>query len=149
MSAWDESSVSRHSVNVPKRTLSSSTQATKEIDSLFDGIDSLLLSNAQFEDVNIGKFHESHGEVSPRQRDYKRNVDDDALVGGSTVTPHTIMFPGTAVRPVSTTTGYITQTLTSTPKSSSLWQKHSAELVVLSSLHTETTVPMNWDGGTA
>ena len=34
------------------------------------------------------------------------------------------------------------------PKSSSLWQKHSAELVVLSSLHTETTVPMNWDDGT-
>ena len=28
------------------------------------------------------------------------------------------------------------------------WGKHSAELVVLSSLHTETTVPMNWDGGT-
>ena len=39
VSAWDESSVSGHSVNVPRRTLSSSTQATKEIDSLFDGID--------------------------------------------------------------------------------------------------------------
>ena len=29
-------------------------------------------------------------------------------------------------------------------KSSSLWRKHSAELVVLSSLHTETTVPTEW-----
>ena len=29
------------------------------------------------------------------------------------------------------------------PKSSSLWQKHSAELVVLSSLHTEIALPMN------
>ena len=38
-SAWDESFVSGHGLNVPKRTLSSSTQATKEIDSLFDGID--------------------------------------------------------------------------------------------------------------
>ena len=38
-SAWDESFVSGHGVNVPKRTLSSSTQATKEIDSLFDDID--------------------------------------------------------------------------------------------------------------
>ena len=32
------------------------------------------------------KFHESRGEVSPRQRDCKRNVHDDALVGGSTHT---------------------------------------------------------------
>ena len=39
VSTWDESSVSGHSVNVPRRTLSSSTQATNEIDSLFDGID--------------------------------------------------------------------------------------------------------------
>ena len=39
VSAWDESSVSGHSVNVPRRTLSSSTQATKEIDCFFDGID--------------------------------------------------------------------------------------------------------------
>ena len=28
-------------------------------------------------------------------------------------------------------------------------QKHSAELVVLSSLHTEIALPMNWEGGTA
>ena len=165
-------------MNVLKRTLSSSTQATKEIDSLFDGIDSLLLSKAQFEELNMVKSHESRGEVSPRQRDCKRNVHA-APVGGSTrteivlpmnweggtihwrdvdeqtsvpsrsgklwsgrstcefmgtssthstmsvalvetllprrlttATPHVTMFPGTAARPVSTTTGYITQTLT-------------------------------------
>ena len=34
----------------------------------------------------MGKFHETRGEVSPRQRDCKRNVHDDALVGGSTRT---------------------------------------------------------------
>ena len=82
VAAWDESFVSCHSVNVPKRT----SQATKEIDSLFDGIDSLLLSKAQFEELNMEKLHESRGEVSPRQRDCKRNVHDDALVGGSTRT---------------------------------------------------------------
>ena len=38
--------------------------------------------------------------------------------------------------------------MTSMPKSSSLWQKHSAELVVLSSLHTEIALPMSWEGGT-
>ena len=30
------------------------------------------------------------------------------------------------------------------PKSISLWQKYSAEWVVLSSTHTETVLPMNW-----
>ena len=33
------------------------------------------------------KFHESRGEVSPRQRDCKRNVHDVALVGGSARIP--------------------------------------------------------------
>ena len=28
-------------------------------------------------------------------------------------------------------------------------QEFVAELMVLSSLHTETAMPMNWDGGTA
>ena len=44
-----------------KRTLSSSTQATKEIDTLFDGIDFSLV----VEELNMVKFHESRGEVSP------------------------------------------------------------------------------------
>ena len=52
-----------------KRTLSSSTQATIEIDSLFDGIDfSLSFSQARFEEVEHGlfqKFHGSCGEVPP------------------------------------------------------------------------------------
>ena len=34
------------------------------------------------------------------------------------------------------------------PKSSSLWQKRSAELVVLSFTRTETVLPMSWEGGT-
>ena len=38
---------------------------------------------------------------------------------------------------------------TSMPKSGFLWQKLSAELVDLSSLHTEIALPMNWEGGTA
>merc|ERR1712005_100264 len=40
-----------------KRTLSSSTQATIEIDSLFDGIDfSCTLSRAKFEELNMDYF---------------------------------------------------------------------------------------------
>ena len=43
----------------------------------------LSLSKAQFEQLNVGKFDESGGGVSPRQLDCKRNVHDVALVGGS------------------------------------------------------------------
>jgi heat shock 70kDa protein 1/2/6/8 len=40
-----------------KRTLSSSTQATIEIDSLFEGIDySCTLSRARFEEMNLNYF---------------------------------------------------------------------------------------------
>ena len=46
VSAWDESVCLRTQCERAKRTLSSSTQATKEIDSLFDGIDfSLVVEN--------------------------------------------------------------------------------------------------------
>ena len=38
------------------------------------------------------KFHESRGEVSPRQRDCKRDVHDDALVGGSTWTETVLLM---------------------------------------------------------
>merc|ERR1712193_51011 len=45
-----------------KRTLSSSTQATIEIDSLFDGIDySCSLSRARFEELNMDYFRNSMG----------------------------------------------------------------------------------------
>ena len=43
----------------------------------------LSLSKAQFEQLNVGRFHESRGGVSPRQRDRKRKAHDVALVGGS------------------------------------------------------------------
>ena len=57
VSAWDESFVSGHNVNVPKRTLSSSTQVTEEINSFFDGIDSLSLSKAEFElELRLGFY---------------------------------------------------------------------------------------------
>merc|ERR1711943_156434 len=45
-----------------KRTLSSSTQATIEIDSLFDGCDfSCSLSRARFEELNMDYFRNSMG----------------------------------------------------------------------------------------
>ena len=47
----------------------------------------LSLSKAQFEQLNVGRFHESRGGVSPRQQDRKRNAHDVALVGGSARIP--------------------------------------------------------------
>ena len=68
-----------------KRTLSSSTQATVEIDSLFDGIDfSLSLSKAKFEKLNMDYFRNSMGPKCLRDSGIdKRNVHDVVLVGGS------------------------------------------------------------------
>ena len=151
--AWDESFVSGHSVNVPKRTLSSSTQATEEIDSLFDDINSLLLSKAQFEELNMGKFHESRGEVSPRQRDCKRNVHDDALVGGFTRTE--------IVLPMNWEGGTIhwrdVDEQTSVPsRSGELWSgRNTCEFMGTSSTHStmsvgfvETLLPRPWTTAT-
>jgi L1 cell adhesion molecule like protein len=74
-----------------KRTLSSSTQATIEIDSLFDGIDfSCTLSRARFEELNMDYFRNSMGPVEKCMRDSgidKRNVHEVVLVGGSTRIP--------------------------------------------------------------
>jgi len=70
-----------------KRTLSSSTQATIEIDSLYDGIDySCSLSRARFEELNMDYFRSSMGPVEKCLRDSgidKRNVHEVVLVGGS------------------------------------------------------------------
>jgi len=53
-----------------KRTLSSSTQATIEIDSLYDGIDySCSLSRARFEELNMDYFRSSMGPVEKCLRD--------------------------------------------------------------------------------
>merc|ERR1712032_1675232 len=74
-----------------KRTLSASTQATIEIDSLFDGIDfSCSLSRARFEELNMDYFRNSMGPVEKCLRDSgidKRNVHEVVLVGGSTRIP--------------------------------------------------------------
>jgi L1 cell adhesion molecule like protein len=74
-----------------KRTLSASTQATIEIDSLFEGIDySCSLSRARFEELNMDYFRNSMGPVEKCLRDSgidKRNVHDVVLVGGSTRIP--------------------------------------------------------------
>merc|ERR1711907_314189 len=74
-----------------KRTLSSSTQATIEIDSLFEGIDySCSLSRARFEELNMDYFRNSMGPVEKCLRDSgidKKGVHDVVLVGGSTRIP--------------------------------------------------------------
>merc|ERR1711881_5455 len=74
-----------------KRTLSSSTQATIEIDSLFDGVDyTCSLSRARFEELNMDYFRNSMGPVGKCLRDSgidKRNVHEVVLVGGSTRIP--------------------------------------------------------------
>merc|ERR1739848_757100 len=74
-----------------KRTLSSSTQATIEIDSLFDGVDyTCSLSRARFEELNMDYFRNSMGPVEKCMRDSgidKKNVHEVVLVGGSTRIP--------------------------------------------------------------
>ncbi|CAD7936553.1 unnamed protein product [Amoebophrya sp. A25] len=74
-----------------KRTLSSSTQAVIEIDSLFEGIDfSLTLSRARFEELCMDYFRNSMGPVEKCLRDSgidKQNVHEVVLVGGSTRIP--------------------------------------------------------------
>merc|ERR1712022_6506 len=74
-----------------KRTLSSSTQATIEIDSLFDGIDfSCSLSRARFEELCMDYFRNSITPCEKCLRDSgvdKRQIHDVVLVGGSTRIP--------------------------------------------------------------
>ena len=74
-----------------KRTLSSSTQATIEIDSLFEGIDfTCTLSRARFEELNMDYFRNSMGPVEKVLRDGgidKKQVNEIVLVGGSTRIP--------------------------------------------------------------
>jgi len=74
-----------------KRTLSSSTQATIEIDSLFDGIDySCTLSRARFEELCMDYFRNSMTPVEKAMKDSgidKKNVHEVVLVGGSTRIP--------------------------------------------------------------
>merc|ERR1711887_190354 len=75
----------------PKRTLSSSTQAHLEIDSLFEGIDfNSTITRARFEDLNIDYFRKCMDPVEKVMRDAKLSksqVDEVVLVGGSTRIP--------------------------------------------------------------
>jgi len=74
-----------------KRTLSSSTQATIEIDSPFEGIDYYCsLSCVRFEELNMDCFRNLMGLFEKCLRDSgidKWNVHEAVLVGGSTRSP--------------------------------------------------------------
>lgn len=74
-----------------KRTLSSSTQAHLEIDSLLDGIDfNSTITRARFEDMNMDYFKKCMEPVEKVLRDAKvskSQVHEIVLVGGSTRIP--------------------------------------------------------------
>ncbi|XP_060522752.1 heat shock protein 68-like isoform X2 [Cylas formicarius] len=74
-----------------KRTLSSSTEATLEIDALFEGIDFYSkISRARFEELNSDLFRSTLAPVEKALNDAgtdKNKIDDVVLVGGSTRIP--------------------------------------------------------------
>jgi len=74
-----------------KRTLSSSTQAHIEIDSLFQGVDfNATITRARFEDLNMDYFKKCMDPCEKVLRDAKiskAGVDEIVLVGGSTRIP--------------------------------------------------------------
>jgi L1 cell adhesion molecule like protein len=74
-----------------KRTLSSSTQASIEIDSLFDGIDFYTnITRARFEELCADLFRNTMDPVEKSLRDAKMDksqIHDIVLVGGSTRIP--------------------------------------------------------------
>jgi L1 cell adhesion molecule like protein len=74
-----------------KRTLSSSTQASIEIDSLFEGIDFYTaITRARFEELNNDLFRSTLDAVEKVLRDAKvdkKKIDEIVLVGGSTRIP--------------------------------------------------------------
>ncbi|XP_048515910.1 heat shock 70 kDa protein cognate 4-like isoform X1 [Athalia rosae] len=74
-----------------KRTLSSSTQASLEIDSLFEGVDFYTtVTRARFEELNQDLFKSTVDPVEKSLRDAKMDkaqIHDIVLVGGSTRIP--------------------------------------------------------------
>ena len=74
-----------------KRNLSSSTQASIEIDSLFEGIDFYTpVTRARFEEVNTDLFRGTLDPVEKALKDAnlsKSQIDEIVLVGGSTRIP--------------------------------------------------------------
>ena len=81
----------RTSCERAKRTLSTSSQAYIEIDSLYDGIDfQSTITRARFEDMNFDYFKKCLDPVEKVIRDAKiskRDVHEIVLVGGSTRIP--------------------------------------------------------------
>jgi L1 cell adhesion molecule like protein len=81
----------RTSCERAKRTLSSSTQASIEIDSLFEGIDFYSsITRARFEDLNQDLFRSCMDPVEKCLRDAKMDkgqIHEIVLVGGSTRIP--------------------------------------------------------------
>jgi len=74
-----------------KRTLSASTQASIEIDSLFEGVDFYTsMTRARFEELNGDLFRGTMDPVAKALRDAKMDkgqINDIVLVGGSTRIP--------------------------------------------------------------
>ena len=74
-----------------KRTLSSQTIATIEIDSLYDGIDfNIQITRAKFEDLCMKHFRKAMVPVEQALKDSKlakKDIHDVVLVGGSTRIP--------------------------------------------------------------
>ncbi|ELT92896.1 hypothetical protein CAPTEDRAFT_103069, partial [Capitella teleta] len=74
-----------------KRTLSTSTQANIDVDSLFEGQDYYtIISRAKFEDLCADLFKDTLKPVEKALRDAKmdkRSIDEVVLVGGSTRIP--------------------------------------------------------------
>nr|AXU24960.1 heat shock protein 70-6 [Cyrtorhinus lividipennis] len=81
----------RTSCERAKRTLSSSTQASIEIDSLYEGIDFYTsITRARFEELNADLFRNTMEPVEKSLRDAKMDkaqIHDIVLVGGSTRIP--------------------------------------------------------------
>merc|ERR1711975_163066 len=79
-----------------KRTLSSSTQTSIEIDSLFEGIDFFSnITRARFEELCMDLFRGTMDPVEKVMRDSKmdkRSVHDVVLVGGSTRIPKVVQL---------------------------------------------------------
>jgi len=74
-----------------KRTLSASSEATLELESLFEGIDFMSkISRARFEELNADLFRSTLEPVEKALRDAKMDkghIDEVVLVGGSTRIP--------------------------------------------------------------
>ena len=74
-----------------KRTLSTSTQSTIELESLYDGEDYFSsMSRARFEEINIDLFRNTLKQVEKVMQDSnksKSEIDEIVLVGGSTRIP--------------------------------------------------------------